>query len=149
MAYSISKFTLLSGITVIQSVFLVLLTTYICDIPGPISLWCLLASGMSVAGCSLGLAISALARREEEAVAAIPILLIPQIIMGGAIAELSGLNENLAQAGITSYWGFDSSQSIIQDNSLGFVPLTMIVICLLYTSPSPRDKRQSRMPSSA
>ena len=24
-----------------------------------------------------------------------------------------------------------------------------IMICLLYTSPSPRDKRQSRMPSSA
>ena len=26
---------------------------------------------------------------------------------------------------------------------------TFIIICLLYTSPSPRDKRQSRMPSSA
>ena len=26
---------------------------------------------------------------------------------------------------------------------------TQVVICLLYTSPSPRDKRQSRMPSSA
>ena len=25
----------------------------------------------------------------------------------------------------------------------------MVEICLLYTSPSPRDKRQSRMPSSA
>ena len=25
----------------------------------------------------------------------------------------------------------------------------LLVICLLYTSPSPRDKRQSRMPSSA
>ena len=25
----------------------------------------------------------------------------------------------------------------------------MFVVCLLYTSPSPRDKRQSRMPSSA
>ena len=25
----------------------------------------------------------------------------------------------------------------------------MILFCLLYTSPSPRDKRQSRMPSSA
>ena len=25
----------------------------------------------------------------------------------------------------------------------------LIMICLLYTSPSPRDKRQSRMPSSA
>ena len=27
--------------------------------------------------------------------------------------------------------------------------LTLAVPCLLYTSPSPRDKRQSRMPSSA
>ena len=27
--------------------------------------------------------------------------------------------------------------------------LSLIAICLLYTSPSPRDKRQSRMPSSA
>ena len=26
---------------------------------------------------------------------------------------------------------------------------TLTVVCLLYTSPSPRDKRQSRMPSSA
>ena len=27
--------------------------------------------------------------------------------------------------------------------------LASIMACLLYTSPSPRDKRQSRMPSSA
>ena len=26
---------------------------------------------------------------------------------------------------------------------------TLLLVCLLYTSPSPRDKRQSRMPSSA
>ena len=31
----------------------------------------------------------------------------------------------------------------------GSVRLTWIDSCLLYTSPSPRDKRQSRMPSSA
>ena len=28
-------------------------------------------------------------------------------------------------------------------------PETELIVCLLYTSPSPRDKRQSRMPSSA
>ena len=28
-------------------------------------------------------------------------------------------------------------------------PLPLLTDCLLYTSPSPRDKRQSRMPSSA
>ena len=29
------------------------------------------------------------------------------------------------------------------------VPTLLDRVCLLYTSPSPRDKRQSRMPSSA
>ena len=29
------------------------------------------------------------------------------------------------------------------------VKAAMVAACLLYTSPSPRDKRQSRMPSSA
>ena len=38
--------------------------------------------------------------------------------------------------------------------ALGFAPTSAVVAkartsCLLYTSPSPRDKRQSRMPSSA
>ena len=31
----------------------------------------------------------------------------------------------------------------------GFLFLLWLSICLLYTSPSPRDKRQSRMPASA
>ena len=31
----------------------------------------------------------------------------------------------------------------------GVLLIALPLICLLYTSPSPRDKRQSRMPSSA
>ena len=33
--------------------------------------------------------------------------------------------------------------------SLFYLSATLLMTCLLYTSPSPRDKRQSRMPSSA
>ena len=32
---------------------------------------------------------------------------------------------------------------------IGLRPQRPLHVCLLYTSPSPRDKRQSRMPSSA
>ena len=32
---------------------------------------------------------------------------------------------------------------------IGIDSLFQVKVCLLYTSPSPRDKRQSRMPSSA
>ena len=37
----------------------------------------------------------------------------------------------------------------IKHLAIGKNPLEISNICLLYTSPSPRDKRQSRMPSSA
>ena len=36
-----------------------------------------------------------------------------------------------------------------QEGVTGAAPFIYTEICLLYTSPSPRDKRQSRMPSSA
>ena len=35
------------------------------------------------------------------------------------------------------------------DMDMDMADMDMVDICLLYTSPSPRDKRQSRMPSSA
>ena len=42
--------------------------------------------------------------------------------------------------GLFELWNTDGLEIISTDN---------IDSCLLYTSPSPRDKRQSRMPSSA
>ena len=42
---------------------------------------------------------------------------------------------------------FDKAR-IAVENGIDLV-IEMPTICLLYTSPSPRDKRQSRMPSSA
>ena len=54
---------------------------------------------------------------------------------GGALgAYQAGVYEALCGAGIEPDW--------VIGTSIG-------AICLLYTSPSPRDKRQSRMPSSA
>ena len=40
-------------------------------------------------------------------------------------------------------------KQFIQDNALDIVQIDSCRICLLYTSPSPRDQRGSRMPSSA
>ena len=39
--------------------------------------------------------------------------------------------------------------AILITRGLPILAETIAIICLLYTSPSPRDKRQSRMPSSA
>ena len=56
-----------------------------------------------------------------------------------------GLFENLDKRSIDFLGSFDQNLRS-KLFPIGVVPYT---ICLLYTSPSPRDKRQSRMPSSA
>ena len=43
----------------------------------------------------------------------------------------------------------DLKQTFVEESNLKANLLTLYVICLLYTSPSPRDQRGSRMPSSA
>ena len=49
--------------------------------------------------------------------------------------------------GIDLIWGFTGLLSLGQ--GIFFALGGYVAACLLYTSPSPRDKRQSRMPSSA
>ena len=49
------------------------------------------------------------------------------------------LSDNLVKA----------SMPMMPEVYLATVFVTTIVICLLYTSPSPRDRQKSRMPSSA
>ena len=48
-------------------------------------------------------------------------------------------------------WGWRYKVRIMGDYSEqdGIEDRDVVYACLLYTSPSPRDKRQSRMPSSA
>ena len=56
----------------------------------------------------------------------------------------------LGQAAITHYRAMDTNPGVRQlAQGLAGALATLEQPCLLYTSPSPRDKRQSRMPSSA
>ena len=76
------------------------------------------------------------------------------------VAKCHELNEkNVPNVGSRSLEGLtnsiensDYNEAIVFDNKvIGFVVCFQDndLTCLLYTSPSPRDKRQSRMPSSA
>ena len=51
--------------------------------------------------------------------------------------------------GINPLMGWETSQDTMSEVKLEFPSKKQAIDCLLYTSPSPRDKRQSRMPSSA
>jgi hypothetical protein len=76
-----------------------------------------------VAGTALGLLISALARTEEVAAALVPIAVIPQIILAGVIAPLSGLGKLLANGFITARWGERALEALLPDDYLDWLRL--------------------------
>ena len=59
------------------------------------------------------------------------------------LESLEGIN--FVQSGYSG----GSLENPTYDNHDGHQEVVLVNYCLLYTSPSPRDKRQSRMPSSA
>ena len=62
------------------------------------------------------------------------------LVIAGGIVLLVGMS-----------YAYTMLDSIDKDHQVFTVMITppLFMLCLLYTSPSPRDKRQSRMPSSA
>ena len=65
-----------------------------------------------------------------------------------------GLADKLERAGQALHWNLAGDLTRIEPPvqvrlALEELGPTFVKFCLLYTSPSPRDKRQSRMPSSA
>ena len=78
-------------IALVQVTLLFAIVRTWCGPPGSgASQWATLAV-LSAAGTALGLLISAVARTEEVAVALVPIAVMPQIILAGVIAPLTGL----------------------------------------------------------
>ena len=65
--------------------------------------------------------------------------------MEANIESLENLRINLAEQGAD----LDTTPYVVQYNKRDLPNAAPLEDCLLYTSPSPRDKRQSRMPSSA
>jgi ABC transport system ATP-binding/permease protein len=91
-----------------------------------ISLWL-----TTLAGIGMGLLVSALANNTDKAVSIIPIILIPQIILSGAIFNLSGPTKVLSYVTITK-WSLDSLgttadlnriflNSLSQNDEIGFI----------------------------
>jgi uncharacterized membrane protein SpoIIM required for sporulation len=65
-------------------------------------------------GTTLGLAISAMAPSEGVAVAMIPIAVIPQIILSGAIVTLTGTTRLAGELFVTTYWGKRGLDAYVQ-----------------------------------
>jgi len=109
-SYVASKYTILGLLCVIQCLTLTGIVQAGCDVRAP---WGAMFGTLLLAsfvGLSVGLTISALVRTAETAVALVPIVLLPMIILGGIMKPIHRLPGSVrpAAAVMPSRWAFES-----------------------------------------
>ncbi len=113
--YLASKFLVLALIGTVQTTILFIILRAWCGVPGPMAAQWLTLTCLALAGTALGLLISAVARTEEVATALVPIVVMPQIILAGVVAPLSGLALLLAKLFVTAYWGRTTLEHLLPE----------------------------------
>lgn len=110
-AYVLSKFTILGFLCLLQCVVLLTGTYFVLDFWGNPVFHLALLWASSMVGVGMGLFLSSIVRTSEAAMAMVPLLLIPQVILGGAIMpveQMKGPTWVLAQATV-SRWAFEGT----------------------------------------
>ena len=102
--YVVSKTLTLGVFALIQCILYVLIGNSVLQIRGMfwIDLGIMFMTAMS--GVALGLLISSLVADPKTAANIVPLILIPQIIMGGALIKYEDMNRNLALLYSLSHW---------------------------------------------
>jgi ABC-type multidrug transport system ATPase subunit len=93
--YVISKFVTLSLFALAQSVLFVLIGNFILQIRGMFWPYLWFVGTTAISGVAGGLLISSLVDDAKTAANIVPLVLIPQIILGGALIKYEEMNRNL------------------------------------------------------
>jgi ABC transport system ATP-binding/permease protein len=102
--YVIAKTLTLGVFALIQCVLFVLIGNYVLEIRGMFWIYLGIMFMTAMSGVSLGLLISSLVADPKTAANIVPLVLIPQIIMGGALIKYEDMNRNLALLYALSHW---------------------------------------------
>jgi len=97
---------------------LVAITSALLALPGslPARVLCLFVTSMAAA--AMGLAASAFVTTTDKALALVPILLIPQVVLSDAIVRLSGAAKFVAEGSMISFWAFDCLKATLAEEVL-------------------------------
>jgi ABC-type multidrug transport system permease subunit len=88
----------------LQCVLFVLIGNYILEIRGMFWIYLGIVLMTAMGGVALGLVVSSLVADPKTAANIVPLVLIPQIIMGGALIKYEDMNRNLALVYTFTRW---------------------------------------------
>lgn len=120
--YLFSKLIPLSLLCVLQCVLMLGIATILLSWTG--SFWPRLATLFlsALAATGMGLAISTFVDSNDKAVTLIPILLIPQVILSGAVVTLGKVGETMARFCIIAFSAFDAMKGTLAKDVAELLP---------------------------
>ena len=116
-AYVASKFTVLGGLCVVQCVVLLTIVHWGCGLKSSgFSMFFALLM-ISLVGIGMGLTLSSVAKTSEVAIALLPIILIPMVILGGVMQPVHRMNSGIQVLSnlVPSRWGFEAMMLLESD----------------------------------
>src|SRR4029079_12269655 len=102
--YIVSKTVTLGIFALIQCILFVLIGNYILQIRGMFWIYLAIVFMTAMSGVALGLLVSAFVNDPKTAANVVPLVLIPQIIMGGALIKYEDMNRNLQLVYALTHW---------------------------------------------
>ncbi len=118
-AYLFSKAWVFGLLVLLQALGLTLIVQYFREVPGNNLVQMILVANASICGTALGLLISAGCSTQDQANTVVPLALVPQIILGGAIVPvLPEAGEKIAKICISQYWIYEGLKDTLGEFKL-------------------------------
>ena len=141
-AYLLAKWAVLSIVAGLQATLLYGITSYLCGLPGHDRPMIVLLAAVAATGVAAGLLASAASSSETVALALVPVLVIPQIVLSDAFEPLSGTVARVAEFTMSVHHGFRGLLPCLRSDlaaivapsgvSVGGATLSLIVQCVLF-----------------
>lgn len=113
--YITSKFIPLIMICFLQCLLLLGMLELLISIPGDLIMRFVVLFAVAVSSTAMGLSVSAFVSSNDKAMTMIPMLLVPQIILAGAVVQLEGVALWVAKSTMISYWGFEAMKNTLSN----------------------------------
>jgi ABC-type multidrug transport system ATPase subunit len=105
LPYYVASKTLTLGIfALVQCILFIIIGNYVLQIRGMFWAYLGIVFMTAMGGVALGLVVSSLVADPKTAANIVPLVLIPQIIMGGALIKYEDMNRNLALVYSLTHW---------------------------------------------
>lgn len=109
--FILSKFLALGAVSILQNAIYIIIGNRILEVKDMFFIYLGWMSASSLCGVGIGLLISSLVRDAKTALNIIPLVLIPQIILGGALIKYEEMNRNLDFVYSIRRWSDDNAEN--------------------------------------